>query len=297
MSVSNAMMRMRCDPVLGIVVDVWYSTSHTMDYLIANSVATDYTAPIGAFSLPVTDSHGDTLNVPTFPNCDDKQWLDVANNRFIQVGGCGPGIPPQFALNPSTPYTTPGLVFTTPGLFVVEVPLWATGALVICWGSGADGTDFTGGGGGACAVVKFVALTPGSTRPGFIADHNSTDATTFTGDSQTISADYANGGTGGQAANSSGDLVFSGGNSPANGGGSSAGPLANGVNGSGITGGVGPPGSGKGGNDTIKCALPGGGGGYSANGAAGMVAILFLPCKPNAVQVQGAVPGAIAATA
>lgn len=197
------------------------------------------------------------------------------------------------------------LRLTSPGTTVVVWPVGAERALVECWGPGANGgraeglTGGGGGGGGAYASAVLTRPAGGSTTAVIDVPNDYTPSDykyAFAGPTA-VAADAqvrAPGGYlefGGQDFGATslppvGTTVNLGGAGDnegfaLGGGGSSAGPLAAGVNGSGNTGGTAPAGGGDGGNAAAAGSAPGGGAGGSTssfaqnNGAGGAGKIVF----------------------
>lgn len=188
-------------------------------------------------------------------------------------------------------------------------PAGVTSVKAECWGSGFSGSA-GGGSGGEYAQEPALAVTPGnsyaySVAPGLVV-LNETGATTFAGDSGTVTAhsgtltslQTVSGGTGGTG--SANTIHFNGGDGGARasnaggGGGSSAGISNAGTAGgpssgnTGGTGGVAPAGGGSGGRGAdepgsgVNGSAPGGGGGgfavntdISGTGAAGQVKLTW----------------------
>jgi hypothetical protein len=212
-------------------------------------------------------------------------------------------------------------------------PPCVTSVKVECWGAGGGGardntsgaTGNGGGGGGAYARVNTFAVTPGNSYPVNVGTGGSSTqvspATAGTNSSFNTTTCVAaggspgtegpaagppytpgNGGTGGLATNSTGDVKFSGGTgatglaSNGGGGGGSAGTGSAGNPGSGAAGGAAVTGGGTGGNGGsnlygLPGNSPGGGGGgaesgqapaydLGGSGANGLVRITFTPPSP-----------------
>jgi hypothetical protein len=209
--------------------------------------------------------------------------------------------------------TASPITFLSNGTFVV--PEGVTEVSVQAWGAGGKGgkTDgqiiACGGGGGGAYASSIIAVTPGATYTVHVGIGTNYitlngDADSWFGSTSTLFAkggqngSYRLAGDGGSAAESIGDITFSGGNGAygdndnvyddneqlvdiialtSGGGGSSAGNDATGLNASSFTGGVAPTGGGNGGNgiqspeserissDGIPGSFPGGGGGGAIN--------------------------------
>ena len=192
------------------------------------------------------------------------------------------------------------VTFNTPGSGYWTCPAGVTTVKAECWGSGASGgLGAGGGGGGEYAAEPNLAVTAGNRYPftiaagggpGGISIQHHGEASTFTGNSVTVTGhggQYSITGTsaGGTGGAGSGNAVhFSGGNggtSPSYGGGGggssgySSGPGVTGGNASGANGGIGAVGpGGDGGAGASKNGFPvagmvpggGGGGGYQFGG-------------------------------
>ena len=188
---------------------------------------------------------------------------------------------------------------TGSGWWVAPPNLTGNQAQIVAWGPGASGSRGSrayGGGGGAVAagirtinpgdVIYFSAPSGGVAKTSNGAGNDGNGVTTFAS-TPAIIADYgrgagtSSGGVGGQAANSTGDTVFSGGDggaasgTAASGGGGAAtasGAGTTAVTAAGIAGAGGASGSTPGGaadNPGTSAATGGSGGGGSLTGSAG----------------------------
>jgi hypothetical protein len=179
--------------------------------------------------------------------------------------------------------TTQTRIFSTAGTHNWTAPAGVTSVQVEAWGPGGDGANTAsfppyytgggGGGGGAYAKKTSVPVTPGQDYTVVVGASGSATRTAFAGTAviadagingaqATSSAAPGYGGPGGQASNSTGDVLQSG----ANGG--NAGSPYGGYGGNSGNGGPGGLGGGlaPNGNGTPGTA-PGGGGGGAASGA------------------------------
>jgi|GEM_PF-1588309 len=184
----------------------------------------------------------------------------------------------------------------TPGSFQWTVPCDVTQITVEAWGAGGDASNSSAGGGGAYAK-KIINVSPGTTYTIQVGSGGATNTSRHSGfylvsSNILLMAEGALGGTRGTAANSIGDVKFSGGNgvngtgNGGGGGGSSASSTNNGNSGQnsgGNSGGIGgamvEPDGGKGGDGGDRRtgwfetgengqngSVPGGGGGQAGYG-------------------------------
>ena len=184
----------------------------------------------------------------------------------------------------ASPYeiTTPGTqTITATGTWVA--PAGVTQVDVQCWGQGGTGAVRGGGGGGAYAETKTIAVTAGTT---YNITINATH-TQFVGDTASViaaagsNASANTGGAGGTTGSSTGAITFAGGSggsytsgvgSGGGGSGGSTGAGGNAPGGSSNAGGIAgtgtPPGA-AGGAGSGPGNAPGGGGGGGSTGQAG----------------------------
>jgi hypothetical protein len=213
----------------------------------------------------------------------------------------------------------PTLTFTTSGT-------WEAAASSVdcqCTGEGGNGADGAsgasghgggGGGGGAYAEETTLALNVGTNYSYTIGTGGSSTATSFPGQSVTVTAAYGvsvtgtneSGGAGGAAGSNSianaGGAGASGqsgsGSKEGGGGGGAAGASGNGGAASGATGGTGTDGGGSGGGgegDNGSAPGGGGGGGSKANtfgnpggdGAAGQIVIIYTASTAGTATLAG----------
>ncbi|PKP36557.1 MAG: hypothetical protein CVT97_08720, partial [Bacteroidetes bacterium HGW-Bacteroidetes-14] len=206
--------------------------------------------------------------------------------------------------------------FTTSGTFTV--PAGVTEITVECWGAGGGGSTRTsnaggsgigGGGGGGAYSRSVVPVTPGSiysvevgtggeaSSPGGNSSFNSVTVVAAGGSGGVLNSTTA--GAGGTSANSTGALIYAGGNGAdgfealSGGGGGGAGSTGQGKHAIGATGGAATTANGGKGGDGVSGSnngLPGsnyGGGGsgavrsnginYGGTGANGLVIITYVP--------------------
>ncbi len=222
------------------------------------------------------------------------------------------GVPATYAQAP--------VIYSTAGSHVYTVPTGITSIIVECWGGGGKGgtrtTDGEGGGGGGGAYSRSL-LTVSPTATYNIEVGGGSTSTAAGGSSsfetiseilvlarggQSVANNSALGAEGGLASTGIGLVKFNGGNGAnaidgnTGGGGSSAGPAANGNPGIGNLGGAAPTNGGAGGNGGasnstagLPGASPGGGGGggdrlgtggVGGNGGTGRVVITPSVCDP-----------------
>lgn len=201
--------------------------------------------------------------------------------------------------------------FSSSGIFTV--PAGVTQITVECWGGGGNGgartsNGIAGGGGGGAYARKLVTVTPGN----YTVTVGSSGQDSWFGTNSTVLAkggstpigNVTTGASGGAAAGSIGDIVFSGGNGASSGGGisggggSSAGNSANGNNAATGAGGAAPTGGGKGADGISNKGTgnagnnPGGGGsggyqngtgGTGGAGAPGQVIITYYSLTGTSV--------------
>ena len=198
--------------------------------------------------------------------------------------------------------------FTTVGAHTFTIPNSIIGLRVECVGAGGGGgrvdpsnvfdNDAAGGGGGGAYALSIIPVTEGSVYDLYVGKGGTNTGTSVDGEDSYFgnpSIVLAEGGltrsgndneagvNGGQAANSIGDVTFSGGkggngnegDSDGGGGGGAAGSFGNGSNGGTVTaggntqqyGGAGGRGGADGSNGQAGNSYGGGGGGSSANGS------------------------------
>ncbi len=256
--------------------------------------------------------------------------------------GGGGGSSAGTAAAGNAPTGTGTVLFTTPGTFSGGsgwlCPAGVTAITVECWGAGggagsggSGGANGNGGNGGGYAKTTNVAVTPGTHYAYTVGaggaggtgggNGSSGGASSFTGNSVTVTGNpgaggwgnswYGSPGSGSSPAGGSGGSVYAGGlGGPSypytGGGGSSAGPGSSGNTASSTAGAIAPSGGGNGGNGSgnnngagSAGSAPGGGGGGSHTssyaggaGAAGQVRITYpastgAPTNAGGVAVSG----------
>ena len=180
-------------------------------------------------------------------------------------------------------------VFNSQGTYTWTAPAGVTSVDVEAWGGGGNGSTTSGGGitigggggGGGAYVRSTLTVVPGNTYTLVVGGSGEdsyfiNQTTILAKGGESVAGNTPDGGQGGSAAASIGDVKFSGGNggdgsgtSFGGGGGSSAGAAAVGANGSTPNGGTAPAGGGDGGDgataqgDGSDGDEPGGGGGGS----------------------------------
>lgn len=206
------------------------------------------------------------------------------------------------------------VTFTSSGTWTA--PAGVTSVDAQCWGEGGDGSIAAsgshsggGGGGGEYAEETTLAVTPGNVYTFTIGAGGSSTATSFPGDSVTVTAHAGSNSSASQSgavggSGSANSIHFSGGHGGngaagatkgGGGGGSGAGTGSAGATGSnavgssGASGGTAPSGGGNGGNggtsatSGVNGSAPGGGGGgggdgashVGGNGAAGQITLTY----------------------
>ena len=218
-----------------------------------------------------------------------------------------------------TPVGTAAVVFTATGTTVWTAPAGVIQVYAECWGGGASGATGSvanngGGGGGGEYAAAYVSVTPGSNYSAVVgtggaaqavsaSNGNSGAASSFAGDTQSVTANpglggltrpgWQGGGSGSGGSGSGAAVHFGGGGGgPANpyggGGGSSAGSATAGNAGDGYGNGAPAPADGGGGGGVNAAGqAPGGGGGGSQSasasgaGAAGQVRLTYPGGAPT----------------
>lgn len=209
------------------------------------------------------------------PICSDP---GPTNYAVIDAPLCAAPGGPALIVAAGSPFTRGEMaIYLPPGTTSWLAPAWAESVTAECWGSGGDGS----GGGGAYAKKYNIPITPGSVIACNVPVHGTN---TVTGSQQcwfgaisTVRAQNGatNGGSGGQASNSVGDVVHNGGDSggsssQSGGGGGAAGPDGDGAKGGLPTNADGGGGGGGSDGGTVGALASGGHGGNGGANQAGL---------------------------